>query len=654
MSSSSPPLRPSTLQLFENAPRVSHCGYCNTDGRRSLSILARELAPLDYDALLHCGWRRSGSLLYAISNADTCCTNLAIRCAAASFVPSKGQRRAARRFAAHLAGEDDEGGGAAAGAASPAPLPAEPASHSRIAAAVAAATAALAEPFLTAAAAAALAARPLAPFRGDGEVRVLGRRPVISSCVAARLFGAVSALARTGGVASPWSSPAACAHAIAVALPAAWRACGGGGEKVLDDGAGGLVLRLMPRDGADGEGALIFAASESGWLNFAEECEAAAVHCSSKRARTAAAAPAAATADTAALAMAAAETAAAETAAAETAAAETAAAAADKVPVLPRRIFSLTSVPSHFDAEAHALYVRYQQAVHGDSLEACSEAQYTRFLCETPLLPAPFPPRVEAAAFADAGGEAPALIAACASRLAAAWREEAEAAPAPAPAPPSADDWLLAELPDLPQLGFGSHHWLFRLDGVLVAVSVVDVLPSCLSSVYVFYEPSLRKLELGKVTALAELAWVRRAVARAPRLRHWCAGLYVHGCAKMLYKREYGPCELLCPVSWRWLPLDARALALLDAGGGAAALDADACARPEVVEAEQRARLARLDAALPRVPLLLRGGRGSGGRVALLTLGDLTAPSQRTIVELLRAFGLRCTAEVFERVVVVL
>jgi arginyl-tRNA--protein-N-Asp/Glu arginylyltransferase len=46
--------------------------------------------------------------------------------------------------------------------------------------------------------------------------------------------------------------------------------------------------------------------------------------------------------------------------------------------------------------------------------------------------------------------------------------------------------------------------------GALVAVGVVDILPRCLSSVYLFWDPPLKHLALGKLTALYELLWVRQ------------------------------------------------------------------------------------------------------------------------------------------------
>lgn len=91
-------------------------------------------------------------------------------------------------------------------------------------------------------------------------------------------------------------------------------------------------------------------------------------------------------------------------------------------------------------------------------------------------------------------------------------------APGGAATPPSASASLLA-------LGYGSFHQRYYLDGRLVAVGVVDVLPHCLSSVYLFYDPALgRRLQLGKLTALREIQWVQAAMAASPRLRYYYMG----------------------------------------------------------------------------------------------------------------------------------
>jgi len=104
----------------------------------------------------------------------------------------------------------------------------------------------------------------------------------------------------------------------------------------------------------------------------------------------------------------------------------------------------------------------------------------------------------------------------------------------------------------------GFYHQQYRINGKhLLAVGVVDVLSNCLSSVYAFYDPDLsRTLNLGKVTALREIEWVRRASIHRPSLRFYYLGFYIHSCPKMKYKAEYGPSELLCPVGGSWVDFE--------------------------------------------------------------------------------------------------
>jgi arginine-tRNA-protein transferase len=46
---------------------------------------------------------------------------------------------------------------------------------------------------------------------------------------------------------------------------------------------------------------------------------------------------------------------------------------------------------------------------------------------------------------------------------------------------------------------YGSYHQLYRLDGRLIAMGVIDILPSCVSSVYFMWEKEYEKFSLGKV-----------------------------------------------------------------------------------------------------------------------------------------------------------
>ena len=65
-----------------------------------------------------------------------------------------------------------------------------------------------------------------------------------------------------------------------------------------------------------------------------------------------------------------------------------------------------------------------------------------------------------------------------------------------------------------PPQGFGSFHQQYWLDDQLIAVGVLDVLPHCVSSVYLYYDPQYSFLSLG---TYASLRWVVSKVRRVVR-----------------------------------------------------------------------------------------------------------------------------------------
>ncbi|KAH7286806.1 hypothetical protein KP509_32G023400 [Ceratopteris richardii] len=167
-----------------------------------------------------------------------------------------------------------------------------------------------------------------------------------------------------------------------------------------------------------------------------------------------------------------------------------------------KRILEVRMKRSAFDPEEFALYKRYQIAVHHDRPDDVKESSYIRFLVNSPLKFVP----------------------------------------------PSGSETVFC--------GFGSFHQQYRIDGCLIAVGVVDILPSCLSSKYMFWEPDLAFLSLGKYTALKEIEWVQMAHAECPSLEYYYLGYYIHTCPKMRYKAAYRPSELLCPVTFQWVPFE--------------------------------------------------------------------------------------------------
>lgn len=60
----------------------------------------------------------------------------------------------------------------------------------------------------------------------------------------------------------------------------------------------------------------------------------------------------------------------------------------------------------------------------------------------------------------------------------------------------------LSKPADGPPSGYGSFHQQYWLDDKLIAVAVIDILPSCVSSVYFFYDPDYSFLSLGTYSSL--------------------------------------------------------------------------------------------------------------------------------------------------------
>jgi arginine-tRNA-protein transferase len=84
-----------------------------------------------------------------------------------------------------------------------------------------------------------------------------------------------------------------------------------------------------------------------------------------------------------------------------------------------------------------------------------------------------------------------------------------------------------------------------------VAVSIVDLFPDALSSVYCYWDPDLAERGLGTWMALAEIDHARRT-GRA----WWYLGYWVSGCGKMAYKARYRPQQRLVDGAWRWVDGD--------------------------------------------------------------------------------------------------
>lgn len=154
--------------------------------------------------------------------------------------------------------------------------------------------------------------------------------------------------------------------------------------------------------------------------------------------------------------------------------------------------FVVTLEANNFTEEKFYIYQNYQQSVHQDSPAAITRDGFRRFLCESPLR----------------NGH---ISENNCSRL------------------------------------LGSYHQCYRIDGNLVAVGVLDLLPECVSAVYFMYHESVRDFCFGKLSAMREIA-----LAKEKGYIWWYPGYYIHNCIKMRYKGDYYPQYILSPESYTW------------------------------------------------------------------------------------------------------
>lgn len=175
-----------------------------------------------------------------------------------------------------------------------------------------------------------------------------------------------------------------------------------------------------------------------------------------------------------------------------------------KTPLQPAHDFKVTLERDSFTEEKYSVFENYQRVVHGEGPASISRKGFKRFLCDSP---------VRAGTYTYDGKE----------------RQ------------------------------VGSFHQCYRLDGKLVAVGVLDLLPHAVSAVYFMYHESIQKHQPGKLGALREIA-----LAIEGGYRYWYPGYYIHSCPKMKYKIDYSPQYVLDPETLSWDLLDKEALAIFD------------------------------------------------------------------------------------------
>lgn len=173
-------------------------------------------------------------------------------------------------------------------------------------------------------------------------------------------------------------------------------------------------------------------------------------------------------------------------------------------PVSPAHKFQVTLETDDFTDEKFQLYKDYQTSVHNDKPSEVSASGFKRFLCSSPL-----------------------------------GRRTGSK--------------------DGKEQKLGSFHQCYRLDGKLIAIGVLDLLPRAVSGVYFIYHHDFEKWSFGKLSAMREAA-----LAIEGGHEFYYMGYYIHNCVKMRYKGDYKPQYVLDPETYEWNVLDAGLRSLLD------------------------------------------------------------------------------------------
>lgn len=192
---------------------------------------------------------------------------------------------------------------------------------------------------------------------------------------------------------------------------------------------------------------------------------------------------------------------------------------------------------SVFDREEYEIYRKYQINIHKDPPSKITEKSYIRFLVDSPIIYTPI------------GGELP-----------------------------------------LGVTEYGTYHLQYKIDGKVVGVSVLDILPKCLSSVYFFYDTDYEFLQFGKYSALWEIRYISDIISKhVCGIEYYYLGYYIPTIKKMKYKDQYKPSELLCEKTREWVPVDA-ALPLIEKAvseGKVGLVDIDPSAEPRNAPSEE-------------------------------------------------------------------
>ncbi|GMM36333.1 arginyltransferase [Saccharomycopsis crataegensis] len=172
------------------------------------------------------------------------------------------------------------------------------------------------------------------------------------------------------------------------------------------------------------------------------------------------------------------------------------------------KVFRTVIEPAQFSEKKFELYKKYQCKVHKDKPSEVTQKSFKRFLCTNPF----------SEYFSD---------------------EELN----------DLNEWDVIEDSKRIFTAMGAFHECYYINNEMVAISVIDILPNSISSVYFIWDPDYANLGLGNFSALRDMILTYKL-----NKKHYYLGYYVPTCPKMFYKKKYGG-ELLDIANHRFVNL---------------------------------------------------------------------------------------------------
>lgn len=115
-------------------------------------------------------------------------------------------------------------------------------------------------------------------------------------------------------------------------------------------------------------------------------------------------------------------------------------------------------------------------------------------------------------------------------------------------------------------LKLGNRLMKYYLDGELVAMSALDVIPTGICGAFFMYHPKLRSLKIEVVSAMYEIEFIKTMNKSFPAFKYSSLGHYIPQTKSSNYKHDYQPSELKCPLTGRYVLLTPAMIEQVAAG----------------------------------------------------------------------------------------